>query len=414
MALSSKLNQFKQKAIEAGYDEKTINAFVQKRQAEGIAGGGVPLGEIQADPTLRGIQLQQVETGTFKPKLSAAEEKKVTAKSDAEKLVSQLEKAYYGASKTAADDLGYGRLGGLLASGKAAIGSHPALKTYQALVKSSRPTLARSAGNVGNLTEPEQKAAVKLLPGAFSTPEEASLGFAALREKFGLEPKAAPQEGAVPGLARAAIPETLDFAQKFMSGDETVKPKGLEEWILPLYMWNKAKEIGPMAGEVATAVSLVDLLGGLKKKGAAKFLKNPRAALAEGKKTAAKQASGVKISTNKILAAGEKYVESDPSAVKHLNTITEAITSAKDPSTLLKRMDVWKKAYTSAGRVSKSSKAGLFNTIYRTAKTEMAKKAPEVMKQHNLLKLSYQVPKTVGKTLWTGLKLSGLAKMLGL
>ena len=65
-----------QKALEAGYSASDVNAFIGKKQTEEIAAAGVPLGEIQKDPTLRGIQYGQAVTGQYAPEKSAAVKKR--------------------------------------------------------------------------------------------------------------------------------------------------------------------------------------------------------------------------------------------------------------------------------------------------------------------------------------------------
>lgn len=124
-----------------------------------------------------------------KPKeISDADQKKIDAKNNAERIVNQLENLYYG-EKGPEGNLSSGRLGGIGATISKALGFNQPLSTYSAARTAARPTLARAAGDVGNLSAPEQEAAVKLLPTQYSTPEEAAAGFQAIREKFGLNPK---------------------------------------------------------------------------------------------------------------------------------------------------------------------------------------------------------------------------------
>lgn len=118
-------------------------------------------------------------------KPTAAQEKKQTATTDAERIMSQLEKLYFG-GEGSQDDLSKGRLGGLGSGLMAALGENQPLRTYADARDSARATLARAFGDVGNLSQSEQENAIKLLPTARSTPEEAAAGFQALREKLNL------------------------------------------------------------------------------------------------------------------------------------------------------------------------------------------------------------------------------------
>lgn len=410
-----KIDKWYNENLQGGAKKADLDGIIQRSQADYLVSKDVPSEEMQTSSLGMRAQVGEVtRAGKYQPKPSEAEAKTIKSKQTAERVVSNLEKQFYGDTSTSADDLGYGKLGGLIAAGKSLVGAKPELKTYKALKKSVRPTLARAIGEVGNLTEAEQKAAIALLPSEFSTPEEAKQGFEAIRNLFALEKGAEQAPPGAPGLLRAAIPETLELGRKYVLGDPAVAPdvsKG--EWFMPLYMLNKAKEIAPVAGEVGGILSVLSLASGLKGKGVVKMIKSPRATLGQARTAAAQKASGTKISTSGIAKAGQKYVESDPGAAKLLEKALPSIKSAKTPTALLKRMEVWSKAYTAAGRVGKSSKAGLYNILSRAAKSEMAKKAPEVMKHHNLLKLSYDIPKKTSKAIWSALKYSALGKMLG-
>ena len=110
---------------------------------------------------------------------SETEKTRLSKKAEAEKIISQLEDMYF-----ASKDLSSGRLGGIGEKIKSMFGFNEPLKSYESIISSIRPTLARAAGDVGALSEVEQKAAVKPLPTAYSTPEEAIAGFTAIRKRF--------------------------------------------------------------------------------------------------------------------------------------------------------------------------------------------------------------------------------------
>lgn len=131
----------------------------------------------------------------------------------------------------------------------------------------------------------------------------------------------------------------------------------------------------------------------------------PKAIFGKRQAEAAKALSPkVKVSTGKLFKSAERYIESDPTAKKILDANKSAIESAKTVPKLLDRMSTWGKAYSSAARVGKSSKAGLFDSLYKAGLQELKTKAPEVYKNRRLLGLSYELPKTASKALWRALQ----------
>lgn len=125
-----------------------------------------------------------LEASGFKPK-TEAEKKKESARADAEHVLTELENSFLGGNN--GQSLAYGRLEGAKQKAAALAGQNPQLATYQGVRESLRPMFARAAGDVGNLSEKEQQAAVKNLPTGLSTPEEALLFFESMRKKFQLE-----------------------------------------------------------------------------------------------------------------------------------------------------------------------------------------------------------------------------------
>lgn len=154
--------------------------FVQTQQIVN-AGANVP-----ADEVTRQVLASSIASGDVKPQLSADEQKKQDAKMNAARIIQQAEDLYYGKADTTSDDLAYGRIGGLLQSVSGKLGYNPSLTTYENFLESIRPTLARAAGDVGALSEQEQRAAIKILPKATSTKEEAARAFKEVRRKFGI------------------------------------------------------------------------------------------------------------------------------------------------------------------------------------------------------------------------------------
>lgn len=179
-------------------DEKELSSYGIGTQAQAQTGsessGGdefkkLLLAAALADPKniSKYTGLSSLAEGLY-PKQTDKEKEKAGAEEDFERITKLLENQYFGL-ESGEKEIGRGRLGGLLSKGKAAIGLDPRLRNYEALVQSVRPTLAKAAGDVGNLALQEQIAAGKLLPTAFSTPEESRGGFEILRERFGAQPR---------------------------------------------------------------------------------------------------------------------------------------------------------------------------------------------------------------------------------
>ena len=76
----------------------------------------------------------------------------------------------------------------------------------------------------------------------------------------------------------------------------------------------------------------------------------------------------------------------------------------------LERSTLWNTAYTQAGKVAKSAKAGLYNVMTRTIKEQIADVAPEVARKTAQLATTYKLPKIIRNILvGTGAAAGGLA-----
>lgn len=178
----------RQAAINAGYKAADVDKFILSKKQENAQAnlaqeGVLDVGELaKSSPILAEKLIKQ----GVKPqvKLTDDEKKKVAAKENADRVLSQLENLYFKGGQT--KGLAAGRTGGTKEKIKEKLGKNEQLRTYSAAKLSSRPGLARSLGEVGPLTEAEQEAAIKLLPSEYSTPEEAFVGFRELRSKLGL------------------------------------------------------------------------------------------------------------------------------------------------------------------------------------------------------------------------------------
>lgn len=115
-------------------------------------------------------------------KLTAEEKKQKMTKEQALRIITSMENQYF----IQDEPLSYGRIEGAKETANAYRGTNPALMTFLNYRTSIRPTFARAAGDVGNLSLPEQKAAVALIPTGMTTPEEAVRNFATIRTRFNL------------------------------------------------------------------------------------------------------------------------------------------------------------------------------------------------------------------------------------
>jgi len=119
----------------------------------------------------------------------SVEEQKISRSKEAtEQIITQLEELYLG-GRLFSGGKGVGaRISGKAREISAKLGYEPDIMVYMSMVDSVRPTLARAAGDVGNLSEAEQIAAVGALPQSpTATKEEAIKGFQEMRRKFGLK-----------------------------------------------------------------------------------------------------------------------------------------------------------------------------------------------------------------------------------
>lgn len=106
-------------------------------------------------------------------------------------------------------------------------------------------------------------------------------------------------------------------------------------------------------------------------------------AIAEARSAAANLVDK-KVSTQKFLEVGDKFVTQDPTAKKLWETqLRPALEGVKELSIpdLLEQTKVWNDAYTSAGKVGKTALAGINDALARAAKQVIRDEAPEVAKQ---------------------------------
>jgi len=219
---------------------------------------------------------------------------------------------------------------------------------------------------------------------------------------FSLPTMAIPIPG-VRGAVSAAAWESGERAKKLLRGE--LRPeeyKGLKG-MLPT-----KEEVAGMGLGAA-----LDLLTS----GAWRLIKGggPRGILGEARRKAAEKATE-KVSATEIAKAGEDYLRRHPdAATKGTQAVIEGLKKERvlDVDDALQRSIRWNTAYTKMGEVGKSMKAGFYDALTRAAKEEIARVAPEVAKKTELLRLTYDIPRAIARTTWTGAKLGAAAGGLG-
>jgi len=117
---------------------------------------------------------------TINPPESEAEKGKKEAKQKAEDVISTMEDYYF------KNKLHYGNVQGILKGVMANIDPNQPLSIYNRYVRSKGVTLAKAAGDVGNIAYVEQVAQLRGLASARQTRKSAIEQFDLMREGFGL------------------------------------------------------------------------------------------------------------------------------------------------------------------------------------------------------------------------------------
>ena len=113
-------------------------------------------------------------------KISSAIAIKIASADSALKILDQIESGFNSLKPS-----GFGpfaRVGGVISGATGAVGFNERANAYKGLIKTLRPMLAKSLGNVGALTETEQQAAVSSLPNLGTSRGEANLYFSQYRQ----------------------------------------------------------------------------------------------------------------------------------------------------------------------------------------------------------------------------------------
>jgi len=463
--------KFREAAIAKGVPAKEVDAFIKKKQTEELARQGVlDVGDIATSDPSTALKLTQEG---IKPKGSAEEQKQAQKMTDLEQSVGLLEKNYReieatGPVKGRATKLLSGLTGGAVA---------PEIADYEALRQSMIGPLARAiSGEVGVLTDRDIGRAENLLPKVGDTPKVAEKKLNNLKtiiaEKTGKEPELQPEPKgenilskilrtsrrfgqdvgaglALRGEAGQQLEQsreaTMDAASR--AEEAALRAETPEEKQRLLEVARAARgqvstgvekaeqafspEVGrdylsrglDVGSEIAFAAEIPGIVKGLPNlANRIKNIKSPERMIGavrdEAVKTAEKQ--GVKFKTSGITKAAKEYIKDDPLAAKTYEKIAPSISKELSPSQLMNKLKVWNKAYTSASKVGKSSKAGLYDVLARSAKEEIAKKAPEISKATDLFSKYYRTKKATSRLVTpavgaagAGIGATALYKLLG-
>ena len=120
-----------------------------------------------------------------------------------------------------------------------------------------------------------------------------------------------------------------------------------------------------------------------------------------GKQAAAAAESTAKPIINNFVNAGKKLAEVDPDVERLLAKQLPKLEKIKDIPTLLDRMEVWgRNAYKASGGIKGTAKGELYKEFYQEGLDQLKNLAPEVYKNRQLLRLTFELPKQFGKALW--------------
>ena len=364
---------------------------------------------------LQGVGYEPPEKNTK----TADQIKKENALATSDRIITQLEDLYFG-TQGEKGDLSKGRLGGLLAIGSEKVGMNEALRTYKTTKASIRPMLVRAMGDVGALSEAEQRAAVKQLPTEFSTPEEALKAFSAMRQKLGLQQRdvsqiAGPSKNQLQ-MTFPAITGAVESAQETPWEAKDIAPQAMGPFGGLLMSDRYRKEIAPAGLEAASTYALLSGALGLAKKATgglgAKAILNPRSAIAQARN---KSAEGLEYNKQKVISAASEALKSNPAASKEFAQISQQVANAKDAKGLVKLIDKWNKlTYTGGGTIKGTKLAAFYSDFIPAARSELQAVAPKAAQLQNILKLTHTVPKAISTGAFQALKASALGRLLGM
>jgi len=372
-------------------------------------------------------------------KLTDAEKTKKNATIEAERIIALLEDQYFSGNN--GKSLGYGKGSALqkkfeewTSFGAEKPQELEEINAYNALRSSIKPKFVKAMGDSGNFSRSEQEAAVKDVPTEFNTRSEAIRFFSGLRDRFGLQKRdvnkikpslpTATNKGLPPieknnlndiGKIRTflsevpepiissvksgipltqvperiksyTLPETREYFGKALRGELAIqqKPETLPEKIAglagPIGTTLVRPDIGletigpatELAFVIETAQKIKDMirpskevLGNLRKQAAEKFGDIPKKQL------------------DRIIKAGDDYAKIDPSIKSEWAKQRASLLKKPSMDTLIKRYEVWNKAYKSlqnsiAPSIKDTAKASLYNKLKQEAEMVVDDIAPKI------------------------------------
>lgn len=390
-------------------DEQLGAKYMQKYggAVSGVSSGQINIKDIPEAQRV-GVSLGLEAVG-YKPPEKAAEAKKTDQSNEILNFINDLEKQY---RESGGGTFGVGpgaRIKGAIENIKGKAGLNESAAVYEDARKGFAATLKSLTGDTGVLTDPDFDRLSNLLPKLGSTKKESVDKFNQLRSqlaaKMGKEkqettfsPKVENERDAVASLADILFPGAVNLGEKAKSDFNRQLATGNYKTIVDLLFPKTSQDVGliqdvmPAGVEAGNVLSLAS--------GAASGIKKAVGGVVGGKakvstaREAAAQASEKVIDLNKLVEAGNKHVMRDPTAQKLWETtVKPALESQKQVSVpeLLKQIQVWNDAYTSAGKVGKTALAGLNDALAKAGKEIIKKEAPEVAKYTKQLADMYAI-----------------------
>ena len=120
-----------------------------------------------------------------------------------------------------------------------------------------------------------------------------------------------------------------------------------------------------------------------------------------GKQAQAAVESTAKPLIDDFVRVGKDLASKDPDVAKEFIKQEPFLKTIKTMPDLLDRMQVWgRRAFKAGGSTKAAAKAELYADFYGEGINQLKNLAPEVYKQRQLLRLTFELPKKAGKALW--------------
>jgi hypothetical protein len=361
--------------------------------AKGIQTGNITIDQVPAG-NRAGVQTILSDSG-YQPKDT---KKKEDAYGATMNFINNLEGHYQKGGGGSYGDSPLARVFGGGETVKGMLGMNNEAKLYNDEKAGFIASLKNLTGDTGVMTEQDAQRLAGLLPGMSSTTGEATGHMNDIRSqlaaKYGGQQSQTTVNPKIKNLMQVLLPATSDYAQNVMEQRKNVKTpqeasalgNAYAQNAQPLqFLYNlgtgqkQAQEAVAPTAELATAIQAPGLV-----KGGLSFLKNIPGAFSTKGAIAARDAAaqGVKLNTQPIIDAGEKYVTSvNPAAKKSWDVLKPALTKTTNADDLLKIISDWgDKAYTNSGDVRAIAEGQLKNNLYQAGRNLMRQETPEVAK----------------------------------